>query len=213
MATKASAKVVDFTNVKEGERTGINPKRKPEGDYLARVFSVQDAEVKSGDNAGDFQWLFIIALEDDPNAKYPYRCKLDANQLWKIRNLLQAAGINVPKKRVKLDPEKVTNKLIAVTLQDDEYNGKIKSSIQAIFSPADLEDSGVEASDEEDEEEEEETPAPAPRKKVKRKPEPEPEEDEDEEEEEEEPEPPKRRKKKAKPVEDDEMEELDIEDI
>ncbi len=240
---KATTKIVDMSQVKDSQRSGINPKRLPEADYLARVSSVQDSEVKSGDNKGDFQWLFIITPEDYPNAHYAYYCKLDANQLWKVRNLLIAAGLNVPKKKVKLDPERVVGKLIAITLEDDEYNGKIKSTISAIFPPADMTDTES-SDDEEDEDEEDEEPTPAPRRKKraapepeeedeededeeeeeepappvrkrrKKKPVPEPEPDEDEDEEEEEEEPaPVRRKRKKKTVTDEELEELDIDDI
>src|SRR5882672_8922743 len=241
MATKASVKTLDMTNVKDATRSGINPKRVAEGDYLARIVSVQDAEVKSGDNQGDFQWLFILSPELHPLAKYPYYCKLDANQLWKIRNLLQSCGINVPKKRIKLDPEKVVGKLVAISLQDDEYEGKMKSTIASIFPPSDMEDTeSTDDEDEEDEDEEEEAPparrvkrkaAPEPEedededdededeeepppvaKKRRKKKAPEPEPDEDEDEEDEEPAPPKRKKRKAK-VTDEELEELDIEDL
>src|SRR5882672_706287 len=210
MATKASVKTLDMTNVKDATRSGINPKRVAEGDYLARIVSVQDAEVKSGDNQGDFQWLFILSPELHPLAKYPYYCKLDANQLWKIRNLLQSCGINVPKKRIKLDPEKVVGKLVAISLQDDEYEGKMKSTIASIFPPSDMED--TESTDDEDEEDEDEEEEAPPARRVKRKAAPEPEEDEDEDDEDEDPAPPKRKKRKAR-VTEEELEELDIEDL
>lgn len=212
--TKATAKIIDMTNVKEGGGT-FNKKRVEEGDYLARVTKVQDAEVKSGENKGRFQWLFTITLEKHQTAKYPYYCQLEENQLWKVRNLLIAAGINVPKKRLKLDPEKVIGKLIAVTMEDDEYEGKMQSSIGAIFPPAEMEggsDDGDEddSEDEDDSDEEEEAP---PAKKKKKKAEPEPEEEEDDEEEEEAKPAKKDKGKKKRKVTDEELEELDIEDI
>jgi type IV secretory pathway VirB10-like protein len=217
---KASAKVIDMTNVKEGGAR-FNKKRVEEGDYLARVTRVEDAAVKKGENKGRFQWLFTISLEKHPNAKYPYYCQLEENQLWKVRNLLIAAGLNVPKKKLKLDPEKVVNKLIAVTMEDDEYEGKIQSTIGAIFPPSELEggtEDEDEDQDEEEEEEEEEEPAPKAKKGKKKKPEPEPEEDEEDEEEEEEEEeapPPSKKSKKGKKrkVTDEELEELDIDDV
>jgi hypothetical protein len=164
---------------------------------------------------------------------------LAENQLWKVRNLLTASGINVPKKRLKLDPEKLVGKLIAVTMEDDEYEGKLKSVIAAVFPPAEMnagaEDVDEDEEDEEDEDEEEE-PEPAPVKKARKKTPPpvedededededEEDEDEDEDEEEEPPPPPKRTKKvaakaaparrrKTRQVSDDELEELDIDDI
>lgn len=201
---KASAKVIDMTNVKDSGGRRFNKKRVPEGDYLARVTAVEDAPVKSGENKGDFQWLFTITLEDKPTHKYPYYCKLEENQLWKIRNLLLAAGLNVPKKKLKLDPEKVISKLIAVTMEDDEYENKAQSTIATIFPPSELDGGTADDEDDEDDEEEEAKPAKKKAKKSK-KAEPEPE-----------PEPTKKSKKgKAgkKKVSDKELEELDIDDV
>jgi len=211
MADTTTARVVDFTNVKEGGAT-FNKKRVPSGDYLAKIVKVQDAEVKKGDNQGQPQWLFTVTLDGIPTTKYPYYCTLVENQLWKVRNLLVAAGINVPKKRVRLDPSKVVGKTIAVTMEDDEYEGKLQSVIAAVFPPSEMEGaSEPEIDDDEDDEDEEEAPPPAAKKKAA--PAPEPEEDEDEDEEDEAPPPPKAKKKAAAPVEDDELDELDIDDI
>lgn len=216
--TKASARIVDMTNVKEGGQR-FNTKRITAGDYLARVTKVEDAEVKSGENKGRFQWLFTIQLEKHATYKYPYYCQLEENQLWKVRNLLIAAGINVPKKKLKLDPEKVVGKLIAVTMDDDEYDGKPKSMIAAVFPPSELEggsdddedDEDQDTDEDEDEEEEEETKPAKKKSKKSKKAEPEPEDDEDDEEEE----PPVKAKKKSKKrkVTDEELEELDIDDV
>lgn len=206
----ATSQILDMTNVKEG--SAFNKKRVPEGDYRARISKVEDAPVKGGENKGNPQWLFTITLEDR-RATYPYYCQFAENQLWKIRNILVAAGINVPKKRLKLDPEKLVGKMIAVTLEDGEYEGKQQSEIAAIFPVAEMlgeadDDDEAEA---EDDEEEEEEPEPAPvRRKRKPAPEPEPEEEEEDEEEEEEPTPPpvkKRRKPVPPPVEDEDEDE------
>lgn len=217
----ASAKIIDMTNVKEGGRS-FNKKRVPEGDYLARVTKVEDTEVKSGDNKGDFQWLFSISLEKSTGI-YPYYCKLQENQLWKVRNLLIAAGINVPKKKLKLDPERLVGKLIAVSMEDDEYDGKLQSTIAAIFPVAEMnggsdDDASVDDDDDEDEDEDDTEPEPEPepvKKKRKKASEPEPEEEEEEEEEEDEEEEPAPvvKKKKKRQVTEDELEELDIDDV
>jgi hypothetical protein len=144
-----AAKVLplDMSNV--ADRTSdINPRRLKEGDYLARVTDVKDAESKKD---GVAQWVFTIVPEEHRNAKYPYYCKLQENQLWKVRNILVAAGINVPKKKLKIDPNRVVGKLIAITLEDDEYEGKEKSTIAAIFPAAELQGGDEEAPDDDDE--------------------------------------------------------------
>jgi len=129
MAEAASKKVLDFTNVKDGG--AYQTPRVPAGDYKAKILNVADGESKAGND----QWVFGIQLEGK-RAVYPYYCQLSEKSLWKIRNLLIAAGLAVPKKRVGVDPNKVVGKTIGVSMEDDEYEGKAKSVIVAVF-PAD----------------------------------------------------------------------------
>lgn len=212
----ATARVLDFENVKDANE--FNPKRVPNGDYLAKIVDVKDGQSKKSDN---FQWIFTIQLKDPQygSGKYPYYCVLQENQLWKLRNLCLAAGLNVPKKRLKVNPSQLVGKTIAVTMDEEEYNDKVKSVIAATFPPSELDDSVVAAEEDEEEEEEYEEEEPAPRRRrAKPAPEPEEEEEEEDEEEEEEPEPapaPRRRKKAApapEPEEEDEEEEEEEEE-
>lgn len=190
----AKAVSIDFTNVKEGGN--FSKKHMPEGDYLGKVTKVQDAKSKEG---GDHMWLFTLQLKNTPSATYPYYCKTGAaNQFWKIRNLLVAAGLNVPKKKLKVDPSKVVGKMVAVSLQDTEYDGKEQSEVQAVFSAQDLDeddepDEDEEQEDEEETEEEEEVAKPKSKKKKD-----------------------KGKKKKSKAtdeVSDDDLEELEIDEL
>lgn len=188
-----STQIVDFSNVKDGGQ--FNRNRVPAGDYLAQVVKVDDAKAKDG----VFQYLFSIKLKNQHQSRtFPYYCKLQDNQLWKLRNLLIAGGMTVPKKRMKLDPSRIVGKLIGVTLEDDEYEGREQSEITAVFPAADLtdgatiEDDDDDVSDDLDDDDDlDDEPAPAPKKKSKPAPvveddeddEDEAEEDEDEEEE------------------------------
>lgn len=207
MADQATAAAIDFTNVKEGGGS-FNKKRQPEGDYKAKVTKVVDAPSKKDNTA---QWLFTIQVGA---GTYPYYCKHEENQYWKIRNLLVAAGLTVPKKKVKVDPNKIVGKTIAVTLEDDEYDGKAQSNIAATFPLSELDDDDVpdedeDDVDEEDDEDEDDTPPPAKKKKA-----PPVEEDDDEDEDDEEEEAPPVKKKKAPVVEDDDdLDEIDIDDV
>lgn len=198
-STKASAKAVDFSNVKD--RGNFNPQRAEAGDYIAKVTKVGDAESKSD---GNFQYVFTIKLQKFSQYSYPYYCKLQENQLWKLRNLLIAAGLNVPKARMKLDPNKVVGRTIGVTLEDDEYDGKEKSTIAAIFPASELADIDDEPADEpdEDEDEAEEEAPKAKKKKAKAEP-----EDDDE------PDEAPKAKKKGKKKKSAEVEELDLDEI
>lgn len=147
----ASAKNIDFSNVKEGGN--FNKKRIPSGDYLAKIVKVEDAKAK-GDGA--FQYMFTIQIVKRPSSRLPYYCKLQENQLWKLRNLFIAAGKSVPKKKQKVDPNSLVGKTIGVTVADSEYDkdGETieQSEIDGVFPASDLEDSDdVETEDEEEE--------------------------------------------------------------
>lgn len=141
-----TAKVIDFSNVKEGGGA-FNTHRVPEGDYRATIVKVEDATSKKDDT---FQYVFTIKLTKYSQYAYPYYCKLAENQLWKLRNLAIAAGLNVPKKRMKFDPSKVVGKSIGVTMEDDEYEGKLKSTVSAIFPVAELVEGNEVDEDDED---------------------------------------------------------------
>lgn len=194
MANSASKKAVDFSNVKE--QSAFKTSRVPAGDYRARIVKVEDGESKKD---GEFQYIFTIKLLKFSSSAYPYYCKLQENQLWKLRNILVAAGMSVPKKRLTLDPNKVVGKEIGVAMADDEYDGKEKSVIDAVFPASELEDiedgaedDGTEEPDvepeEADDEADEEEEVPAPKKK-------------------------KGKKGKKKKSSDEDLEELDISDI
>jgi hypothetical protein len=148
MATgKASAKTVDFSNVKEAGQ--FAPRRVPAGDYAAKIVKVEDGK-SSKDQ--EFQYIFTIKLTQFSQNSYPYYCKLQENQLWKLRNLLIAGGINVPKRKASVDPNRLVGKMIGVTMGDDEYDGKEKSTIEAVFPASELDDTAVGGDSEDDDE-------------------------------------------------------------
>lgn len=201
------SRTLDFSNVKES--SGINPKHLESGEYAAKIVSVDEMEAKDGTP----MWLFIISPDEHRNATYPYYCKLQENQLWKVRNLFISAGLGklvAGKSKVKINPEKVVGKAVGILLEEDEYEGKMKSVIEAVMPVSDLEDGGVDEDPDIDVDEDDEEVEEAPVAK-KRKPAPVVEDDEDDEEEEEEaPAPKRKRKAKAAPVvEDDEDEDED----
>jgi hypothetical protein len=147
----ATKHVVDFSNVKE--QGNFNTKRIPAGDYAAKITKIEDAETKE---TKEFQYLFTFKPLSHSQTALPYYCKLQENQLWKLRNVLTACGINVPKKRANVDPNRCLNKVVGITVEDDEYDGKAKSVIAAVFPASELEDGGVSADADEPEEEPEE---------------------------------------------------------
>lgn len=192
--------VVDFSNVKDGGE--FNPRHMPEGDYPAKITAYKIGKAES---TGNDMITFTIALEGK-RGTYPYRCTLTEKSLWKLRNLMVAAGISVPKKKLKIDPSRLVGKKVGVELTDDEYEGKLKSIITGVFSPSEFDDvkdddEDVEDNDEldeDDDEEEEEKPvrrkATAKKKPVAKKKKAPVDEDEDD-------------------VDDEDLEELDLDEV
>lgn len=144
----AEKMTLDFSQVKDA--SAFNPKRKTEGEYLGTVVSFSDTKSK----ADKAMWVFGVALKSDRRAVYPVYCLLGPDQVWKLRNMMLAAGFKVPKKRMNVDGNRMVGKDIGIFLEDDEYEGKPKSVIGSFFPPDEY--TGPDASDESDEEEPEE---------------------------------------------------------
>lgn len=177
---------VDFSNAAE---PSFLPKHLPEGDYKGKITKCEVVKSKS-DNTD--MLLYTIEVQ---HGVYPFYCKLVPTQLWKLRQLLEAAGTKVPTRAVSLDPQRIVGKTIGVSMEDDDYNGKLKSVIVDTFH---YDPETFNVSDED--EDEDDIPDDIP--------------EDDEEEEEVEPEPkPKARKAKAKAQKVDDDEFLDFDDL
>lgn len=202
----ATKRKMDFTNVKEG--SNFRPRHKPEGDYPATVVDVIDGV--SG--AGNEQWIFTIKLDGDERSTYGVYAGVDEKNAWKIRKMFIAAGMTVPKKLVMVDPNKLVGKRIGVSLEDDEYEGRMRSKVQDYLPIDDLQPNADEVDDEDDEDLYETAP---PKKRAAKKAAPVVEDDdEDEDDDDEEPAPPPRKRaaKKAPVVVEDDEEEDEEED-
>lgn len=178
------SQVTDFTNVKDS--SGFNPTHQPAGDYRGVVKDVTAGK----SNQGNDTVTFAIADANRPSAVYRYVCTFTDKSLWKLRNLVIAAGMSVPKKRIKLTAatlNKLIGKEIGMSLDDNEYEGKMSSQIMGVFPASDLPDDDgdtstpvVEDDDDDDEDEVEEAPKKAAKKPAKKaKPAPVEEEEED----------------------------------
>lgn len=140
---------LDFT--KTEERSGWNTRQIPEGIYAAEVVSLQETEAQDG--TAMLVYGFQPTDKKYRTRKFPYYCKLQQNQLWKLRDLLVAAGQSVPKKVVNIDPNKIVGAKVAIEIEDDTYNGNVRSTMQSVYSLdllEDLEDDELEDTTEDD---------------------------------------------------------------
>lgn len=187
----ATKRAMDFVNVKDGG--SFRPRHVEEGEYVGKIISVEDHESK----AGDAMWLFGFKRDGDERSLYPIYVGCDDKQAWKVRKMLIAAGIPVPAKRVMVDPNRLLNKTIGVYMEDDEFEGKMRSKPTDFMPPGDIQGE-IDDTPEDDEDEVYERPAP---KAAKKKAAPVVEEEDDEEyEDDEEEAPPVKPAKKAAPA-------------
>ena len=144
---------IDFTNVTEG--SGIRPKQLPPGEYAA---SIKDVKAGNSKKTGTPQWCFLIVPDKHPGATYPYYCQLTADQAWKIRQVLVAIGVSVPKSVKTIDASKLIGKKLGIILEDDEYEDKLKSVIDSLIPLSEVaENDAPDADDEDDEPEADDT--------------------------------------------------------
>src|ERR1700753_1227989 len=97
MAEKATAQLLDFTNVKE--RGDYNPVHVEPGEYLMKISAVVDSKSKAENAMWVFSFMHAKPVAGNASASratYPFYCVLDAKSLWKARGLALAAGYNVP---------------------------------------------------------------------------------------------------------------------
>lgn len=137
MAIKGAPKqlVVDFTNANDSSgytQTHVKP-----GDYKGKVKSVEYGESKDNKTP---MLTYKLVLAARPSAAYRYNCPLTEKSAWKLRKLLVACGATVPQKRVNIASvaERIVGKEIGMALDDDEYNGKIRSQVVDVFSTEEL---------------------------------------------------------------------------
>jgi hypothetical protein len=151
---------IDFSGVDQEIRSGGRAAHVPEGDYLAKPVN---AELRKSEKSGSkyISWRFQVVEPKKFKGKTLYdRTSLKPDALWNLRNLIHAAlGKNIAGKVVNFDPEQIYGKVVMITAEDDEYEGKVRSSI-VDYQPKDKYEEGDEDEDEEgeddDEEEEEE---------------------------------------------------------
>lgn len=127
---------IDFS--KTEERSGWNTRQIPAGIYKATIESVKTTEAQDGTG------MLVYGLRPTHSKfrtrLFPFYCKLQQNQLWKLRDLLVAAGEKIPKKALNIDPDKVKGREIAIEVEDDTWEGKVRSQVQAVYQAVMAED-------------------------------------------------------------------------
>jgi hypothetical protein len=144
----------DFTGV-EG-RTGR--RRIKEGDYLWKITDYEVGKSDKTDDEGKKKRFLVVkydTLKGPSKGAFSDLFGLAKNQLWRYRLFLEAVGISVKSGVNEVDLTKLVGKKVAGTVEDDEYNGKIKSQVSDYFPAADFEELSSSEAEDEDEDEDE----------------------------------------------------------
>lgn len=172
---KKKKSILDFRNV-DARRSRI-----PNDDYLFKVTDAYEGTSGSGNPTAYFEAQIVQG--NHKGFKGYYNCSMKPKALWKLRQFLEALGMEDIGKKFEIDWTSLINKKFGATVEEDSYQGKVRSKIIDVFPADELEDSDEdEEQDEEVEEDEDEEEEEAPRKKKSTSDEDE-EDDEDEDEE------------------------------
>lgn len=155
---------VDFSDTESrgGKKSGGGKKHYPEGDYAVKVKDAVLGRSSGDDGKPRIEVTYVITAPPKfKNKTFRDDLYLTPASLWRLRQSMEAMGMKVPSKKVAVDPVKLIGKTCAVTLTDDEYEGKVYSNVSDTFLLAELKKSSgkakaVDDDDDEDEEDEEE---------------------------------------------------------
>jgi hypothetical protein len=139
------------------EESGGGRFRVPDGDYRVKITGAKYTTSSQKATPG-LEVHYVIAEGKKKGAKFEDTCWLSPKALWRVRALLEAVGVDVPKKRFKLDVTKLKGKELGVTFTEEEdtyeKNGVTKKVIRSNVSDfLDLDSLTTGGVDDEDEDE------------------------------------------------------------
>lgn len=134
---------------------------------------IKSAELGMSSNDNEMFTVIFEATRGKEKANIFDHLVMTPNALWKVKSLLEAAGVEVPDDEMTISEDDLTDLEMDIEITNEDYEGQDRPKITG-FAPAgthtgeeDEEDDDEDEEDEEDEEEEEE--APKSKKKAKGK--------------------------------------------
>jgi hypothetical protein len=171
MAKKSKADIIIPMDKME-ESTGGRPYFKGEPTLKCKIIKVEKGNSK--DKGTPYVRVHLRVMEGKFKGKKTYEdLYITPKALQRIRDLLKACGINVPKKRFKFPMDRVVGKVVGVEFQDDDYEdnkGNTRTTSRVAFDgfmaaddipdededeDEDEDDDDLEEDDDDEEEEEE----------------------------------------------------------
>lgn len=139
-ANRPSKISVDFSGVEINK--GLGSDHIPAGDYLAEVVDCIQKTKKDDPSTKMLLWSFrIVEPAAFKGKRLLNNTVLKKESLWALRSMLvnMLGEEKIPQSVVSIPIDKIieAKKKLGVTVEDDEYNGKLKSKIVDTFSLSD----------------------------------------------------------------------------
>jgi hypothetical protein len=106
--------------------------RIPEGAYPAKVVG---AEIKSSKQSGEdyVEWKFEVLSGDCEGRVAYFNNSLQPQALWRLRETLEALGVEVPDGAMDIDPDEYVGCEAEISVIESEYEGKRQSKIDDVL--------------------------------------------------------------------------------
>lgn len=153
---KSKTERIDFGGVpKERQQRG---RHIPEGDYKVKIVSWKKGwKDDDKSNPPYYRWRFQVLEGKYKGTPLYYITSMKSEALFNLRNLIFAAtdgAKNVAGKKVDFNPDSLVGKKIGTVVEDEEYEGKMRSRAVDVRPMSELDEEDDDEADDEDEDEE-----------------------------------------------------------
>jgi hypothetical protein len=105
----------------------------PEGKYAARIDKVEEKVSKPPKNNPYWQVTFTLTEEPHTGRKAWDKFMLSTDALWKLKNLLDAIGLEV-KGEADLDSNDLLQQEVGIVIKHETYEGQLRHRVQGFFN-------------------------------------------------------------------------------
>lgn len=108
----------------------------PDGTYRVKCIEIEQTVSKGGNPM--FVWTFEVSAGDYTGFQSKVFTALTPAAMWKVAETVEALGVGQQGQVVKFKRSDVINKECGALIEQDEYNGQIRSSISRVLSLKEL---------------------------------------------------------------------------
>src|SRR5580765_3902636 len=128
---KSGGVSVDFTGVEAGGARAI-----PDGEY---VFVVEEVSLETSQDSGQdyIKWQYKVKDGKYKGARLWDNTSLQPQALWKLRQVLEAMGVEIPEGAMDLELEEYVDMEVGIVVENEKYQGKDKPRAAGYFPAED----------------------------------------------------------------------------